>query len=1554
MISCLVTKVTDTLTVSGRGSNSLDGGEGDDTLTVSNNTDYRYQRDVLSHARNTLAGGKGNDRLVGHAGAETYLFNRGDGQDTIRDYDHRINSSSEGWNKTDRIVLGEGIRLEELSLRRDGNHMVLVIGGLESGDSITIENAYTDKRYRIEEIELADGSSVAPYSLPLIATAGDDVVQGSGYAETLDLQAGNDTFHAEGGDDRVQAGLGNDVVHAGSGNDEVHGGLGDDTLHGQDGNDQLFGDQGNDTLTVSGRGSNTLDGGEGDDTLTVSNNTDYRYQRDVLSHARNTLAGGKGNDRLEGHAGAETYLFNRGDGQDTIRDYDHRINSSSDGWNKTDRIVLGEGIRLEELSLRRDGNHMVLVIGGLESGDSITIENAYTDKRYRIEEIELADGSRVAPYSLPLFATAGDDVVQGSGYAEKVELQAGDDVVHAGSGNDEVHGGLGDDTLHGQDGNDQLFGDQGNDTLTVSGRGSNSLDGGEGDDTLTVSNNTDYRYQRDVLSHARNTLAGGKGNDRLEGHAGAETYLFNRGDGQDTIRDYDHRINSSSDGWNKTDRIVLGEGIRLEELSLRRDGNHMVLVIGGLESGDSITIENAYTDKRYRIEEIELADGSRVAPYSLPLFATAGDDVVQGSGYAEKVELQAGDDVVHAGSGNDEVHGGLGDDTLHGQDGNDQLFGDQGNDTLTVSGRGSNSLDGGEGDDTLTVSNNTDYRYQRDVLSHARNTLAGGKGNDRLVGHAGAETYLFNRGDGQDTIRDYDHRINSSSEGWNKTDRIVLGEGIHLEELSLRRDGNHMVLVIGGLESGDSITIENAYTDKRYRIEEIKLADGSSVAPYSLPLIATAGDDVVQGSGYAETLDLQAGNDTFHAEGGDDRVQAGLGNDVVHAGSGNDEVHGGLGDDTLHGQDGNDQLFGDQGNDTLTVSGRGSNTLDGGEGDDTLTVSNNTDYRYQRDVLSHARNTLAGGKGNDRLVGHAGAETYLFNRGDGQDTIRDYDHRINSSSDGWNKTDRIVLGEGIRLEELSLRRDGNHMVLVVGGLESGDSITIENAYTDKRYRIEEIELADGSRVAPYSLPLFATAGDDVVQGSGYAEKVELQAGDDVVHAGSGNDEVHGGLGDDTLHGQDGNDQLFGDQGNDTLTVSGRGSNSLDGGEGDDTLTVSNNTDYRYQRDVLSHARNTLAGGKGNDRLEGHAGAETYLFNRGDGQDTIRDYDHRINSSSDGWNKTDRIVLGEGIRLEELSLRRDGNHMVLVIGGLESGDSITIENAYTDKRYRIEEIELADGSRVAPYSLPLFATAGDDVVQGSGYAEKVELQAGDDVVHAGSGNDEVYGGLGDDTLHGQDGNDQLFGDQGNDTLTVSGRGSNSLDGGEGDDTLTVSNNTDYRYQRDVLSHARNTLAGGKGNDRLEGHAGAETYLFNRGDGQDTIRDYDHRINSSSDGWNKTDRIVLGEGIRLEELSLRRDGNHMVLVIGGLESGDSITIENAYTDKRYRIEEVVLSEGSKVSPFDLPDYVEPVIETDLLVQAMSAFDAQESVANNAVIDSVASSLSPNVVVSGQSSL
>ncbi|EHU4850665.1 hypothetical protein KY881_004572, partial [Vibrio vulnificus] len=301
------------------------------------------------------------------------------------------------------------------------------------------------------------------------------------------------------------------------------------TLHGLDGNDQLFGGEGNDTLTVNGRGSNTLDGDSGDDTLKINRSTDYYYNRDVARNATNTLTGGVGNDRLEGSVGAETYVFNVGDGADVINDYDYNT------FNKTDRIQFGEGITKDALSIRREDNHMVVLINGGSNGDSITIENAYSDGRYRIEEIVLTDGTTFTPQSLPLYASDGDDVIQGSGFNEQITAGAGNDIVYADGGEDVVDGGVGADELHGGDGNDQLFGGEGNDTLTVNGRGSNTLDGDSGDDTLKINRSTDYYYNRDVARNATNTLTGGVGNDRLEGSVGAETYVFNVGDGADVI-----------------------------------------------------------------------------------------------------------------------------------------------------------------------------------------------------------------------------------------------------------------------------------------------------------------------------------------------------------------------------------------------------------------------------------------------------------------------------------------------------------------------------------------------------------------------------------------------------------------------------------------------------------------------------------------------------------------------------------------------------------------------------------------------------------------------------------------------------------------------------------------------------------------------------------------------------------------------------------------------------------------------------------------------------------
>ncbi|WP_036551988.1 calcium-binding protein, partial [Neptunomonas japonica] len=180
-----------------------------------------------------------------------------------------------------------------------------------------------------------------------------------------------------------------------------------------------------------------------------------------------------------------------------------------------------------------------------------------------------------------------------------------------------------------------------------------------------------------------------------------------------------------------------------------------------------------------------------------------------------------------------------------------------------------------------------------------------------------------------------------------------------------------------------------------------------------------------------------------------------------------------------------------------------------------------------------------------------------------------------------------------------------------------------------------------------------------------------------------------------------------------------------------------------------------------------------------------------------------------------------------------------------------------------------------------------------------GSDTLLGGAGDDTLitHGV-GDDILDGGAGNDTLTAGSYSNAVLLGGEGDDTLSVYNS---KYTKDrQYSHT-----GGKGNDQINGFYGADTYHFNRGDGQDTIYDY-------SGGYSNEDRIVFGEGVEKEELWFSHDGNDLLIQTLGTE--DEIRVSGWYSSADYKVEEVTVSD-QKLGLGSL----------EQLVSAMSAFSA-----------------------------
>ncbi|WP_150050569.1 calcium-binding protein [Methylomonas rhizoryzae] len=1380
------------------GDDSLNGGSGDDDLYGGGDDD-------------TLNGGAGDDRLYGQAGDD--ILDGGAGNDTLEGdagsdiYRFGIGSGQDTISdhdttvgKVDAIGLGDGITTSDVTLTRSSNNLILSLKG--TGDSLTVNSFfYNDAAggYQIEEIRFADGTL---WDLNTVKTR---VLTGNAGNNTLTGYATDDTLSGLDGADRLYGEAGDDTLNGGSGDDDLYGGDDDDTLNGGAGDDRLYGQAGDDILD-----------------------------------------GGTGNDTLEGDAGSDIYRFGIGSGQDTVSDHDTTVG-------KVDAIELGDGITTSDVTLTRSSNHLILSLNG--TGDSLTVNSLfYNDAAggYQIEEIRFADGS---VWDLNTVKTR---------------------VLTGNAGNNTLTGYATDDALSGLDGSDRLYGEAGDDTLN-GGASDDQLYGGDDDDTLMGGAGDDYLYGQ----AGDDILDGGTGNDTLEGDAGSDIYRFGIGSGQDTVSDHDTTVG-------KVDAIELATGIATSEVTLTRSGNNLILSLNG--TGDNLTVNSFfYNDAAggYQIEEIRFADGTvwdlntvktRVLTGNAgnnSLTGYASDDALNGLDGSDRLNGQAGDDTLNGGSGDDVLYGGADNDDLQGGLGDDTLYGEQGNDTLD-GGSGNDSLNGGDGSDVLD----------------------GGEGDDSLVGGAGADTYLFGAHSGNDVINNYDADVLGTN-----PDTIELGQGLQPENLLFERQGND--LLITSLGTGNSLRVSYYFyqdASSPYVVENIKFADGTIWDTATLmqnifnatPLPArsitgTNGNDMLMGSGGDDYLSGRDGNDVLDGGIGDDTLDGGSGNDIYwfSTASGHDTISSydtavgkldavqfGMGvtpddvivtkngnhlvlaiadtDNTLtvnnyfyndaaggyqieeirfddgtvwnvdtvksmvlNGNDSNNTLSGFSGDDTL-IGGGGDDTLSGAGGSDNLLGGAGDDTLYGQD----GDDTLDGGAGNDNLQGDAGSDTYLFGVGSGQDIISDYDTTAN-------KTDSVELGDGISVSDVTLTRNGSDLILSLKA--SGDSLTINSYfYNDAAggYQVEQIGFADGT------IWDLATVKNRVLTGNTANNTLTGYATDDSLSGLDGNDNLYGQDGDDNLDGGDDDDTLYGGNGDDTLQ----------GGIGDDTL-------YGQAGD------DTLDGGAGNDTLEGDAGSDTYLFGIGSGQDTISDYDTTAN-------KTDSVLLGEGVSTGDVTLVRSSNNLILSING--TGDKLTINNYfYNDAAggYQVEEIRFADGTVWGVNTVRtkvLTGTEGNNTL--TGYAS----------------DDSLSGLGGNDTLSGQDGDDNLDGGSGEDTLY----------GGDGDDVLQGGSDDDILYGQ----AGDDTLDGGAGNDTLEGDAGSDTYLFGIGSGQDIISDYDTTAN-------KTDSVQLGEGVGTGDVMLVRSSNNLVLSING--TGDRLTINNYFNNDAaggYQVEEIRFADGT----------------------------------------------------------
>ena len=297
---------------------------------------------------------------------------------------------------------------------------------------------------------------------------------------------------------------------------------------------------------------------------------------------------------------------------------------------------------------------------------------------------------------------------------------------------------------------------------------------------------------------------------------------------------------------------------------------------------------------------------------------------------------------------------------------------------------------------------------------------------------------------------------------------------------------------------------------------------------------------------------------------------------------------------------------------TIAEGDDNANTLSGTSKDDVLIGNGGNDTLY----ADAGNDIISGGQGDDRLVGSNGDDSYLWNLGDGLDTIEEYAGR-----------DKIVFGAGITFDDLSFEAysgGGTGLatglaIYVKGDKTQGIIITSQFHNYVGENQIEELHFADGSKVMLTDIPLTLHQTDK-------DDKINLTDNGDTVYAAGGNDTINGGAGNDTIYGEAGNDTLYGDDGNDILS-----------------------------------------GGQGDDRLVGGNGDDSYLWNLGDGLDTIEEYAGR-----------DKIVFGEGITFDDLSFTSDGYSLKITVGGNEN-EGMLIDAHFNYKS--IETLEFSDGTTV---------------------------------------------------------------------------------------------------------------------------------------------------------------------------------------------------------------------------------------------------------------------------------
>lgn len=364
--------------------------------------------------------------------------------------------------------------------------------------------------------------------------------------------------------------------------------------------------------------------------------------------------------------------------------------------------------------------------------------------------------------------------------------------------------------------------------------------------------------------------------------------------------------------------------------------------------------------------------------------------------------------------------------------------------------------------------------------------------------------------------------------------------------------------------------------------------------------------------------------------------------------------------------------------------------------------------------------TLFGGKGNDTLYGGEGKDVFVYAKGGGKDTISDF----NPEED----VIRLISGESLIKSVVS----GANAVLTIG---SSGSITVKNG-AGKSIIVKE---EDGGTKKVFALPKGVTSNSkhtELTVKNPFEGKLDISGYESTIR-------------------------------------------NIDASKNSNELTLKGN---QYNNTIKAgKAGGNYYGMKGNDTLQGGAGKDIYWYGKGEGKDTIKNFQsgkdvmrfyNKAQISSVVTSNTDvTLKSGDGwVKLTGMANKRvdvigaDGKSAVYYFGRQDKANTFVYaaNRRYYGSAKKEDTLQISAAATVSLANTALYhdidvldATKSNGVVKLTGGSKKSVLRGGtkDDILTAGSGGGSLIGGAGNDKLYGGKGVDKFYWGSrlGNDTI-----------------------------------------------------------------------------------------------------------------------------------------------------------------------------------------------------------